>query len=284
MDGQGNLIIKSIKEKHTGPDGITRDFTSARLLTAGKFTQRFGRIEARIKLPGGQGIWPAFWMLGNDISTVGWPNCGEIDVMENIGREPSINHASLHGPGYFGGNSLTALYGLAGGQRFSDDFHVFTLEWSPNVLRFFVDGNLYETRTPADVPDGGSWVFDHPFFLLLNVAVGGSWPGSPDTTTVFPQTMLVDYVRVYADQDLTSRSLLITSAVISGKNVIISGERFVDGSVILMNGEPRTTTVTSSTSLKSKKLGKKIGHGETAVIQVKNPDGALSNEVNLPRR
>src|SRR5262249_42649000 len=235
IDGDGHLVIKSIKETFTGPDGISRNYTSARLLTSGKFARRFGRFEARIKLPFGQGIWPAFWMLGDDISTVGWPACGEVDVMENIGREPSMNHGSLHGPGYSGGNSLTGAFALANDAHFSDDFHTFALEWEPNTLRFYVDGNLYETRTPADVPSGGSWVFDKPFFLLLNVAVGGTWPGTPNDTTVFPQTELVDYVRVYSDPEL-DRSLLIASAVISGKNVIITGDGFVPGSVILMDG------------------------------------------------
>jgi beta-glucanase (GH16 family) len=163
------------------------------LKSQGLFTQTYGRFEARIKIPYGQGMWPAFWMLGNDIDTKGWPTCGEIDIMENIGREPSTVHGSMHGPGYDGGSS----YSLSSG-NFSDDYHIFAVEWESNVVRFYVDGTLYETRTPADLPAGATWVFDHPFFILLNVAVGGNWPGSPDQTTVFPQTMLVDYVRVYA--------------------------------------------------------------------------------------
>ena len=193
---RGNLVITAIKEKHIGADGVTRDYTSARLKTAGKFEQAYGRFEARIKIPAGQGIWPAFWMLGNDIGSAGWPACGEIDIMENIGKEPAIVHGSAHGPGFFAGQSLTGPYSLPSG-RFSDDFHVFAVEWEPRALRFYVDGRLYQTRTPADVPAGGRWVFDHPFFLLLNVAVGGDWPGSPDDSSRFPQEMLVDYVRVY---------------------------------------------------------------------------------------
>lgn len=197
IDGEGRLVIKALRENYTGSDDVTRNYTSARLITKGKFSQKFGRFEARIKLPFGQGIWPAFWMLGDNIDTAGWPNCGEIDIMENIGREPSANHGSLHGPGYSGGSPLSGIYTLSGGQRFSDGFHVFTIDWEPAAIRFYVDGNLYETRTPSDVPAGRRWVFDHPFFILLNVAVGGNWPGSPDSTTVWPQTMLVDYVRVY---------------------------------------------------------------------------------------
>ena len=192
----GNLIITAIQEIYTGSDGITRQYTSARLKSMGLFEQKYGRFEARIKIPQGQGMWPAFWMLGNNIGQVGWPDCGEIDIMENIGKEPTKVHGSMHGPGYSGSSGLTATYTLPSG-NFADDFHIFAVEWEPSVVRFYVDGNLYETRTPADLPAGKTWVFDHPFFMLLNVAVGGDWPGSPDQTTVFPQSMLVDYVRVY---------------------------------------------------------------------------------------
>jgi beta-glucanase (GH16 family) len=193
----GNLAITAIQETYTGSDGITRQYTSARLKSMGLFEQKYGRFEARIKITQGQGMWPAFWMLGNNIGQVGWPGCGEIDIMENIGKEPTKVHGSMHGPGYSGSSGLTATYTLPSG-NFADDFHIFSVEWEPSVVRFYVDGNLYETRTPADLPAGKTWVFDHPFFILLNVAVGGDWPGSPDQTTVFPQSMLVDYVRVYA--------------------------------------------------------------------------------------
>jgi beta-glucanase (GH16 family) len=150
-----------------------------------------------MKLPQGQGIWPAFWMLGTDIASVGWPACGEIDIMENVGFEPGIAHATIHGPGYSGAKGIGAPFSLPAGQRLADAFHVFAVEWETNVLRFYVDGQLYVTRTPASLPSGSRWVFDHPFFVLVNVAVGGEWPGSPDATTSFPQQMLVDYVRVY---------------------------------------------------------------------------------------
>jgi beta-glucanase (GH16 family) len=116
--------------------------------------------------------------------------------MENIGKEPSTVHGTIHGPGYSGMNGIGSPYSLPSG-KFSDDYHLFAVEWQPNVIRFYVDDNLYATRTPADLPAGTSWVYDHPFFIILNVAVGGSWPGNPDNTTVFPETMLVDYVRVY---------------------------------------------------------------------------------------
>lgn len=193
----GNLVIKVLEEKYTGADGVTRNYTSTRLKTQGKFAQKYGRFEARIKIPRGQGIWPAFWMLGDNIDTVQWPECGEIDIMENIGKEPSIVHGTIHGPGYSGDKGIGSPYSLAGDGRFADDFHVYAVEWEPEAIRFYVDDHLYATRTPAELPKGTKWVYDHPFFILLNVAVGGPWPGSPDATSTFPQTMLVDYVRVY---------------------------------------------------------------------------------------
>lgn len=192
----GNLVIKVFQERYTGPDGVTRNYTSARLKTQAKFAQAYGRFEARIKLPYGQGIWPAFWMLGDDTDKIGWPEGGEIDIMENIGKEPSVVHGTIHGPGYSGAGGVGSPYSLPG-KRFADDFHLFAVEWEPTTIRFYVDQDLYATVTPADLPKGAKWVYDHPFFLLLNVAVGGNWPGSPDASTVFPQTMLVDYVRVY---------------------------------------------------------------------------------------
>jgi len=193
----GNLVIKVLAEKYAGADGITRNYTSARLKTHGRFSQTYGRFEARIKIPRGQGIWPAFWMMGDDIDKRGWPDGGEIDIMENIGKEPALVHGTIHGPGYSGAQGISAPYGLPGDARFADDFHIYAVEWEPNTIRFYVDDTVYATRTPADLPKGTKWVYDHPFFVLLNVAVGGGWPGDPDATTVFPQTMLVDYVRVY---------------------------------------------------------------------------------------
>jgi len=172
-----------------------QSYTSARISTKGLYQFTYGKIEARIKSPWGQGIWPAFWMLGANIDSVTWPGCGEIDIMEEQGQLPSRNHGSIHGPGYSGTASLTKQYDLVN-DRFDNDFHTFSLEWSVNTLKFFVDGVLYETVTNADV--SGTWVFNHPFYIILNLAVGGSWVGAPSSTgTIFPQTMLVDYVRVY---------------------------------------------------------------------------------------
>jgi len=197
----GSLVITARKENITCSDGIAAKYTSARLKTQGLFSHAYGRFEARIKIPAGQGMWPAFWMLGNDVTTAGWPKCGEIDIMENIGREPGTVHGSLHGPSTSSPTSdVTAIFSLPAGQNFADNFHLFAVEWEPATVRFYVDTNLYETVNQSQWPSGGTWVFDHPFFILLNVAVGGTWPGSPNSTTQFPQQMLVDYVRVYAKQ------------------------------------------------------------------------------------
>jgi beta-glucanase (GH16 family) len=193
----GDLVIEAIKQRFKGPDGVEAGYTSARIDTAGRFSQKYGRFEARIKLPSGRGIWPAFWLLGDNFKTAGWPACGEIDIMENIGSEPATNHGSMHGPGYSGDRALTATYRLPSG-RLDDAFHVFAAEWEPDKVRFYVDGHLYEVRTPADIPAGTKWIFDHPFFVILNTAVGGNFPGNPDASTRFPQEMLVDYVRVYS--------------------------------------------------------------------------------------
>ena len=190
LDGNGNLLIRTLRPS-------SNSYTSARIKTQDKFSIAYGKIEARIKIPFGQGIWPAFWMLGANIPSVSWPNCGEIDIMENIGKEPAIVHGTVHGPGYSGANGLGKGYSLPGGARFADDFHLYTVVWSPGAVEFQVDGNAYFKVTPASLPAGAKWVFTKPFFLLLNVAVGGGWPGYPDATTTFPQIMAVDYVRVY---------------------------------------------------------------------------------------
>jgi beta-glucanase (GH16 family) len=190
QDGEGHLIIRAIKTD-------SKHFTSTRIKTQGKFAIKYGRIEARMKIPFGQGMWPAFWMLGDDIDAGGWPKCGEIDVMENIGKEPAIVHGTVHGPQYFGKDGISSQHSLPTARALSDDFHVYAVLWSPNSIKFLLDGTAYASVTPASLPKGAQWVFDHPFFLLLNLAVGGDWPGAPDETSTFPQTMLVDWVRVW---------------------------------------------------------------------------------------
>lgn len=185
----GNLVIEARKEAWKG-----RQYTSARIKTAGLKERTYGRYEARIRIPRGQGIWPAFWMLGADCEAVGWPRCGEIDIMENIGKEPGIVHGTIHGPGYSGEHGFGAPSSLASG-AYADGFHLYAVEWEPGEIRWYRDGILYHTARPDMVK--GAWVFEHPFFVILNLAVGGGWPGKPDASTVFPQQMLVDYVRVY---------------------------------------------------------------------------------------
>lgn len=185
----GMLKITAIKESYMGSA-----YTSARLLTKGKFAQKYGRFEARIKMPYGQGMWPAFWLLGDNIDTVSWPDCGEIDIMEYRGQQPTLISGTVHGPGYSGGQSISKSYALKN-DRFDTDFHVFGIEWGENYINYYVDNVLYNQITPNDVT--GQWVFDHPFYIIINLAVGGNYVGSPNTETVFPQDMLIDYVRVY---------------------------------------------------------------------------------------
>ncbi len=190
LDGAGHLAITALKESYSG-----QAYTSARINTKGLFEQARGRFEARIKLPVGQGMWPAFWLLGSNIDTATWPACGEVDVMENRGQAPAVVHGSLHGPGYSGGGAFAAPYQLSSG-TFDGDFHVFAVEWTVESITWYVDGTAYQAIAPADLK-GRRWVFDHPFFVILDLAVGGNYVGPPDGTTAFPQTMLVDWVRVY---------------------------------------------------------------------------------------
>lgn len=195
----GSLVITAQKETTVTRKGETRLYTSARIRTETLFSQTYGRFEARIKIPHGEGIWPAFWMLGDDISTVGWPRCGEIDIMENIGEEPAAVHGSLHGAGATAGTAdLTSKFSLPGNPKLADDFHLYAVEWDADTIRFFIDATNYATFKREQWPAGAQWPFDHKFFVILNLAVGGDWPGPPDAATVFPQQMLVDYVRVYS--------------------------------------------------------------------------------------
>ncbi|PFG50904.1 beta-glucanase (GH16 family) [Amycolatopsis sulphurea] len=187
LDGEGHLVLTAKKQDSGhhcwyGPC----QYTSARLNTSGRFATGGGHIEVRMKLPRGQGMWPAFWMLGGG----NWPADGEIDVMENIGREPNTVHGTIHGPGYSGAGGIGAPFL---GPNFSDGFHTYAVDWTGGKIVWSVDGQAYQTRTPADL-HGNRWVFDHPFFLILNLAVGGDWPGDPDGNTQFPQQLVVDYV------------------------------------------------------------------------------------------
>lgn len=196
QDGHSHLVIEVRQEPLSPYHGWYGDcpYTSARLITKDKFTLTYGRVEAYIQFPSGQGIWPGFWMLGNDIDTVGWPDNGEIDIVEHIGREPTTIHATVHGPNNADG--ISGAYSLAAG-RFADGYHRFAVDWTPQQIVFWVDGIPYFKVTKSMVEQRGKWVYDHPFYLLLNVAVGGTWPGNPDSSSTYPQRLLVDYIRVY---------------------------------------------------------------------------------------
>jgi beta-glucanase (GH16 family) len=191
LDGKGNLRIRALEESYMG-----NEYTSARIKTQGLFEQKYGRFEARIKLPEGQGLWPAFWMLGANVDEVPWPGCGEIDFMEFRGQEQEWSYGSLHGPGYSGADSITFTFQLPDGQSFADDFHIFAVEWDPGRITFSVDSEVQAVNS-SDVNARGDWVFDHEFFVLLNLAVGGGFVGPVGPDTVFPATMLVDYVRIF---------------------------------------------------------------------------------------
>jgi len=225
-DGQGNLVITARREN---PNNYQCwygrcEYTSARLNTSGKFTQTYGHFETRLKMSRGQGMWPAFWMLGTG---GGWPDAGEIDIMENVGFEPNTVHGTLHGPGYSGAGGIGAGYSI--GNPFADGFHTFAVDWSPNRIVWSVDGNTYQTRTPADL-NGNRWVFDHAFFLILNLAVGGYWPGDPNSSTPFPNTLVIDYVRVTNDSGGGGGGGRITG--IGGKCVDVAAASSANGTPV----------------------------------------------------
>lgn len=194
LDGAGNLVVTARRESYGG-----KQYTSARMHTKGLFAQERGRFEARIKLPAGQGLFPAFWLLGADVDAVGWPASGEVDIMEYRGQDPQRVTGSLHGPGYSGGDAVGGTTQLRGGAGFDDDFHVFAIEWTEGWIAWELDGQIWQVIVPAALPAGAPWAFDHPFYVLLNLAVGGNYVGPPDPS-VFPQAMIVDYVRVYAEE------------------------------------------------------------------------------------
>ena len=187
-DGDGNLVITALRSGNL--------FTSARIKTQGLFSQKYGRFEASLKTPYGPGLWPAFWMLGDNVNTDGWPQCGEIDIMELRGQLPNVIAGSVHGPGYSGGGAISKSYTL-NNSRFDIDYHLYAVEWDENKIDFFVDNFLYHRIERADVT--GEWVFDNSFFLIFNVAVGGNYVGFPTPQTPFPQRMIIDYVRVYTE-------------------------------------------------------------------------------------
>jgi beta-glucanase (GH16 family) len=267
LDGQGHLVITARREN---PGNFQCwygrcEFTSARLNTSGRFTQTYGHFETRMKIPRGQGMWPAFWMLGNNIGSVGWPQSGEIDIMENIGRTPNTVYGTIHGPGYSGAGGIGATFSI--GSPFADAFHVFAIDWAPNRITWSVDGTVYETRTPADL-GGRQWVFDHPFFIIMNLAVGGDFPGNPDASTVFPQQLVVDYVRVTNDGGGGGGGGATRITGFGGKCVDVAGANTANGTPIQLwdcNGTPaQQWTVGSDGTIRA--LGKcmDVTSGSTA--------------------
>ena len=233
----GQLIIEAREEFF-----VRRDYTSGRIKTQNLFSFTYGRVEAKMKLPFGQGIWPAFWMLGEDFDQIGWPACGEIDIMEHIGRQPRHIHGTVHGPGYSGGGGVGHFITFPEGVLY-EEFHVYAIEWEPEEIRWYVNDQHFFTLRPAQVP--GEWVFDKPFFLLLNLAVGGNWPGYPDETTIFPQFLIVDYVRVYQRPEMAEEFESLAGGVIHVGEISTAlveedeGERLaVQITVIDADGQP----------------------------------------------
>lgn len=193
LDGEGNLAI-SVRRADVAGGHDGRDYTSARLITKGLVRVRYGIVQARIKMPRATGLWPGFWLLGQDFDQAGWPACGEIDVMEQFGKGPAVVQGAVHGPGYTGAGGISGWYDV--GPSLWEDFQVYSVGWEPGRIRWYVNDVPYRTVTAADL-GGRPWVFDHEFFLLLNVAVGGVASVPPDPQQTFPQTMAVDYVRIW---------------------------------------------------------------------------------------
>lgn len=192
LDGEGNLVIRAQRESYEG-----NEYTSARLTSVDKVEYGPARVEARIKVPQGQGIWPAFWLLGADFPEIGWPGCGEIDIMELRGDQPDAAIATVHGPGYSAGESISDTQRIFGGETWADDFHVYAVDIDPFHLAFWVDDQRIHAVRPGDLPAGTGWVFEKAFFVILNVAVGGQFLENPTDDTEFPADMVVDYVRIY---------------------------------------------------------------------------------------
>ncbi|WP_329125600.1 ricin-type beta-trefoil lectin domain protein [Streptomyces sp. NBC_01465] len=285
LDGQGHLVITARQENPSNYQCWygTCQYTSARLNTSGKFTSTYGHVEARMKIPRGQGMWPAFWMLGSDIGQVGWPNSGEIDVMENVGFEPSTVHGTIHGPGYSGSAGIGAGYTLPGGQAFADAFHTFAVDWAPNSITWTVDGTVYQRRTPADA-GGNQWVFNKPFFLILNLAVGGYWPGDPNSSTTFPQQLVVDQVQV-STSDTTPPATAGTITGIGGKCVDVAAGSTANGTAVQLYDCNGTTaqkwTVGSDGTIRA--LGKCLdvasgGTADGSLVQLYDCNGTAAQK------
>jgi beta-glucanase (GH16 family) len=197
LDGRGHLVITARAETYAGRDGIARSYTSARLQTFNEFQFKYGLVEARIKVPSGAGLISQFWALGSEAyeSSSAWPRSGEIDTMEVRGSQPHVVEGTIHGPWSWAPHGVSASAHTSA--SLASGFHVYGMEWTSDRIRFILDGYVYQTITPTDLPTGAAWPFKHPYFLLMDLAVGGEWAGSPNSTTPFPDMMTVDWVRVW---------------------------------------------------------------------------------------
>jgi beta-glucanase (GH16 family) len=281
QDGAGNLVIRAIRT----PDG---HWTSARLKTQGLRELHYGRVEARMQLPVGAGLWSAFWMLGADLTKVGWPGSGSIDVVENVAQDlgPSAVRSTIHGPGYAGVNGLSQDYALPGGGRVDDaGYHAYGVIWSPRMLQFYVDSptNVFFVTTASDVPHGGQWAFDHPFFLLLSLAVGGQWPGPPDAATPNPAEILVDYVRSYQPMPVPAPALLATPiSVTAGQagtsRIRLSGPIGPGRLYLACSGAPAYSTCSLNTSV----VDPTITGGDAAILTIATKANSGKGRVGTP--
>ena len=256
-DGQGHLVLRAQRN----PEGI---WTSARLTTKGLKDFQYGRIEARLKLPVGSGLWPSFWMLGSSFDRVGWPASGSMTIAENVsvtqrtnGLGPQMIRTTVHGPRYYGGNGLWHDFRLPNGGRVDDgNFHTYGIIWSPGMIQFYVDdpANVSFVQNTSDIPESGEWVFDRPFFLVLNLAVGGDWPGAPLPSTPNPADLLVDYIRVYnipqvAAPSIQSEPVRVKSGSSASSIVNLQARRFAGRVRVTCATEPATATCSLGTSV-----------------------------------
>jgi len=300
IDGNGNLVIQALRI-NSGIAPYSGSWTSARLNTASSLaTFNYGRIESNMQLPTGPGLWPAFWALGTNIGSVGWPACGETDYMENVpasgGLGPGVIKSTIHGPGYSGANGLGKTYSFPNGEQVSDpSFHTYGTIWSANMIQFYVDdpSNIFFIRTASDIPQGDAWPFNANFFLLLNLAVGGtgSWPGPPDSTTPSPAVMRVNYVRAYtasavAAPTMTGTPISLKAGATSGNAstfapTLASGTGYVYFSCST-NAPKAGCAITTSDPLNSYVVNSSAGAAETVTVTVMTTTNAAASNWFTP--
>ncbi len=257
LDGAGHLVLRAERNAEG-------DWTSARMTTSGLKDFQYGRIEARMRMPVGPGLWPSFWMLGADFRKVGWPASGSVDIVENVSETPRTNglgpqmiRATVHGPRYYGANGLWHDFMLPDGGRVDDSsFHTYGIIWSPGMIQFYVDdpANVYFVQDANDIPAGGQWVFNHPFSLVLNLAVGGDWPGDPDASTPNPADMVVDYVRVYKIPAVPAPSIMwqpvhVKSGASVASLVSLQARQYAGRVLLSCTTQPATATCSLATSV-----------------------------------